>query len=86
MIHALNRCHVFTDGLSDACQVESEVYKQVNDVHLVTGEWISDLGTGPITLRPRTVIEAVVITLVLVVLDVMDVVQVEEDGRASFPT
>ena len=62
------------------------MYEEVDDVHLVSGEWISDLRAGPVALRPRTVIEAVVVALVLVVLDVVDVVQVEEDGRASLPS
>lgn len=74
MVHALYGCHVFTNGLSNTRQVESEVYQEVDDVHFLTGEGISDLRAGTIALRPRTVIETVMIALILVVLDVVDVV------------
>jgi len=83
VVHRLQGGHVDAERVGDAGQVETELEQQVDEVHLVAGERVAQLGAGEVALRPRARVQTTVAAGVGVLLDVVDVVDVEQHRRAT---
>ena len=84
MTHVRQSVQIDTERVSETRPVETELHEQVNEIHLVAGQRMTQLRTREVALRPGAVIQPVVAASIVVVVHAVDVVFVEEQIR-PFP-
>ncbi len=85
MVHGLHGRQVHPQSIGDAGQIQPELQEQIYKVHLLPGEWVVDLGTRQVALRPGTLVYPVVSALIVMVSHVVHVVLVKQEQSTLSP-